>query len=341
MRNEFQKDLDNFMSNVPKRWLITGGGGFLGRHLISALSDRGCSIRSYSLDPPQNVVDLAERGVDIRHGDILDQPALLKALDGVDVVVHMAGEKRNPERFNLINQEGTRRVLTACQEAGIPHVIHISSAGVIGIPSGNFVSEETECRPQNDYEISKFEAEKTALEFHRRQGLPVTVLRPANVFGDLDPERHLLAMMRQVQKGRFRLIGRKEAWLNYVYAGDVADACLLTSQDPETASQVYSLSDPCPMTEFIVEVSKSLGVDPRLRRIPLFLAIGIAIGFKAASTVLRRPAPLSLEKIKSFRSPTIYRPDKLKKAFPSWPRFGWREGLKRTIAWYRAQGWLS
>jgi nucleoside-diphosphate-sugar epimerase len=329
------------MKALPARWLITGGGGFLGRHLISALGDRGCSIRSYSLDPPKNMEDLAERGVDIRHGDILDQPALREALGGVDVVVHMAGEKRNPERFNLINQEGTRRVLTVCQEAGIPHVIHISSAGVIGIPAGDLVTEETECRPRNDYEVSKFEAEKTALEFHRRRGLPVTVLRPANVFGDLDPERHLLTLMRQVQKGRFRLIGRKEAWLNYVYAGDVADACLLMSQDLGTAGQVYGLSDPCPMTEFITEVSKILGIDPRLRRIPLFLAIGIAIGFKAASTVLRRPSPLSLEKIKSFRSRAIYNPDKLKKAFPSWPRFGWREGLKRTIAWYRAQGWLS
>jgi len=329
------------MKPLPARWLITGGGGFLGRHLISALIDRGCSIRSYSLDPPQNIIDLAARGVDIRHGDILDQPALRKALDGIDVVVHMAGEKRNPERFNLINLEGTLRVLAACQEAGIPQVIHISSAGVIGIPAGDLVDEETECRPRNDYEVSKFEGEKAALEFHRRQGLPVTVFRPANVFGDLDPERHLLTLMRQVQKGRFRLIGRTEAWLNYVYAGDVADACLWISQDPETAGQVYGLSDPCSMSEFIVELSESFGVDPRLRRIPLFLAFGIAVGFKAASAVVRRPSPLSLEKIKSFRSRTIYSPDKLKKEFPSWPRFGWREGLKRTIAWYRAQGWLS
>jgi nucleoside-diphosphate-sugar epimerase len=328
------------MKAESARWLITGGTGFLGRHLILALKGRGCFIRSFSLDPPMKVTDVAKLGIELYHGDIQDRLAFQKALDGIDIVAHLAGEKRNPDKFNLTNIEGTQRVLTACLNAGISHVIHMSSAGVIGCAPDDLITEETACHPQNDYEASKYQAEQAALQFHRQQGLPITILRPANVFGDLDPERHLLTLMLQIQKGRFRLIGRKEAWLNYVYAGDVAEACFLVSQDPKTAGQVYGLSDPCRMTEFVEKISKMLEVNLRPRRIPVFIAYGIALCFKAASGVAHRSWPLTIDKIRAFQSQTIYSAAKFKKEFPNWPLFGWQEGIKLTISWYRAQGWL-
>jgi nucleoside-diphosphate-sugar epimerase len=146
--------------------------------------------------------------------------------------------------------------------------------------------------------------------------------------------------MRQVQNGRFRFIGRKEAWLNFIYAGDVAEACLLAAQEDRTVGQIYSVCDPCRLREVVEAVSEMLGVDLRQRRIPLGLAYGLAFGFKAVSTVIRRPWPLTFDKIAIFRSQTIHCADKLKNEFGNWPRFGWGEGVKRTLSWYRAQKWL-
>jgi nucleoside-diphosphate-sugar epimerase len=216
----------------------------------------------------------------------------------------------------------------------------MSSAGVVGCAPDKIITEETACRPQNRYEVSKYWAEKSAVDFYHKHRLPVTILRPANVLWDLEPEKHLLNLMRQLQNGRFRFIDRKEARLNYVYAGDVAEACLLAAQENRTVGQIYRVSDPCRLREFVEAVSKMFGVDLRQRRIPLGLAYGFALGFKAVSTVIRRRWPLTFDKIAIFRSQTIHCAEKLENKFCNWPRFGWGGGVKRTLSWYRAQEWL-
>ena len=325
---------------MPARFLVTGGTGFLGHHLLNTLKARGYFARSYSLDPPEKARDLEAIGIEIVRGDIFDDRTLRRALEGIDVVVHMAGEKRKPELCNVTNVEGTQSVLECCMKGNVKHLIHISSVGVVGRASSSIVAENAICHPGNPYEVSKYKAEEMALRFYHREALPITILRPANVFGDLDPDMHLLTLMRQIQKGHFRLIGRKDAWLNYVYAGDVAEACVLVHENPRAKGQVFNVSDPCRMSELIAEVSRILGIRNRFYTIPLSVAYIIAFGLTITSGFSNRNLPLSLSKIKAFRSRVIYSSEKIRSEFGAWPRFGWKEGVANTIAWFRIKGLL-
>src|SRR5258705_2832816 len=100
--------------------LVTGGGGFLGRHLVAALLDRGDRVVSYARG---SYPALAERGAESLRGDLADREALQRACRGVDVVFHVAAKAGiwgDAREFRRVNVEGTQNVLDACRAAGVP-----------------------------------------------------------------------------------------------------------------------------------------------------------------------------------------------------------------------------
>lgn len=312
----------------------------MGRHLVACLRAHGYTVRVLTRKLPDQLQDFINQGIEIIQGDIRDHTAVRQALDGVNIVFHLAGEKRKPQEFVAVNIEGTKNLLEACSTANIKRMVHVSSVGVIGLTTSEFITEETSCVPQNEYERTKYAAEQIALQFYLERKLPVTVIRPANVFGDLDPERQLLNLMCLIRSGQFRFIGDGNAMLNYVYAGDVAEACLLVSTRPSTIGQAYIVSDPCSLKEFVEVIAQELGVVTPRRRVPVWLAYAAAMGFEAASRTLGRSFPLTLNKVRAARSKHVYSSAKLRQECPGWPLIGWKEGLRRTIVWYQAQGLL-
>lgn len=324
----------------PPYCLVTGGTGFMGRHLVICLHTHGYRVRVLTRKPSDQLQDLMNQGIEIVQGDIRDHTAVRQALDGVDIVFHLAGEKRKPQEFASVNIEGTRNLLEACSTSNIKRVVHVSSVGVTGWVLNELITEEVPCCPQNEYERTKYAAEEIALQFYLERKLPLTVIRPANVFGDLDPEKQLLTLMRLIQSGQFRFIGDGNAMLNYVYVGDVAEACWLVSTQHSTIGQVYIVSDPCSLKEFVEVIARELGIATPHRRVPVWLAYAAAAGFEAASRTLGRSFSLTLNKVRAARSKQVYSSAKLRRECPGWPSIGWKEGVRRTVAWYRAQSLL-
>lgn len=274
-------------------------------------------------------------------GDLTDVSMCRQAMDGVDVVIHVAGAKRDPAHFWPVNVLGTQNMLAAAAEERVSRFVHISSVGVIGADplQARAFDENASCRPQNDHERSKWEAEKLVCQAGAR-GLPVTILRPANVFGDRDPERGLLRLIRTVLNGLFVYLGGRDVICNYVFVEDVAHACLALAEHPSAVGRVYHLSDTCTLGEFVDALADELGVArPRLQ-LPGSLA-------SLARTVLRAMRQLPglsqssvvaqlvfLNNQASFA--TIRLADELGFRCP----VGWRAGLGRVVSWYRAQGEL-
>ena len=171
--------------NRPLTILVTGGAGFLGINLIRFLLARGHA--AVSLDVvPFDYPDVRCR-VDAIQGDIRDERAVARAVEGVDAVVHAAAALPlyPPRDIYTTDVEGTRTVFAVAQRQRIERVVHISSTAVYGIPDHHPLVETDRLDGVGPYGQAKIQAEMIALEF-RARGMVIPILRPKSFIG---PER--------------------------------------------------------------------------------------------------------------------------------------------------------
>jgi nucleoside-diphosphate-sugar epimerase len=251
-------------------------------------------------------------------------------------VYHLGGEIRNAAAFNAVNAVGTQNLLATCQGTKLERFVHLSSTGVMGASGAGSVNESTPCHPKNEYERSKFTGEQIVLTACKKYQVPVTVLRPTIVFGEGSNKDHdsLARWLYTIQKGWFRFTGSGDAVANYVYVGDVVQACLLVAKNAKATGKVYIVSDSCSLCDFVSTATEFLGVKMP-GKLPTWLAYILAGGFQMAGKVARLSPPLTVGRVKALRNRVVYSSDKIRKELGFSPTVGWREGLRRTIEWYR------
>src|SRR5579884_129222 len=169
--------------------LITGGNGFLGRHLTLALQERGDSVRVLAL-PTEDTTWLEKRGVAVFRGDIRNPDVLTAPMHGTDVVFHLAGMIgvwRSMQDYYAVNVTGTENVCRAALKAGVRRLIHISSSMVYNLAIGRTVTEDDPLEPLDvPYAITKVEGEKLVQRMIAEDHLPAVIIRPAIIFGPGD-----------------------------------------------------------------------------------------------------------------------------------------------------------
>lgn len=314
--------------------LITGASGFIGSRVRTLLLRHDHQVRS--LDQRASA---GTDSTDTFVGDITDPGACHHAMHDVEVVVHLAGEKRSPDRFWPVNAQGTANLLSAALSGGVQRFVHISSVGVIGADplAACMVDEDAVCSPQTGYERSKWQAEQHVHQA-AAQGLPVTIVRPANLFGDHDPQRGLLRLIRSVRDRRFVYLGGREVICNYVFVEDVAHAIVALVEHPAASGRTYHLSDACRLEEFINALADELNVACPRWRLPDPVTALFRLTLRGARHVspLRRSPSLmrliALNNHANFATPRLK--NELGFSFP----VGWREGLTRVVGGYRDQG---
>jgi nucleoside-diphosphate-sugar epimerase len=321
---------------------VTGGSGFIGRHLVSALVKQGVHVRLLTRHPEALQQLWPENKVEPWAGDVTRPETLRGFAKDADVVFHLAGEIKNSTRFAMVNEMGTKNVLEACRDQELKKFMYLSSVGVIGAIGKGTIDEYTPCHPNNPYEKSKYAGERIALAAFKKYQVPVTVIRPTIVFGE-EPTRDrdsLLAWLTAIQRGWFRYIGFGDSVANYVYVGDVVQACLMAAETDRTVGEIYIVSDSCSLYEFVGAAAEFLGVKIP-EKLPTWLAYILAGGFQMAGKVARFSPPLTVSRVKALRNRVMYSSDKIQKELGFSPTVGWREGLRRTIAWYKQNNFLS
>ncbi|QQP92177.1 NAD-dependent epimerase/dehydratase family protein [Skermanella sp. TT6] len=280
--------------------LVTGGCGFLGRHLVAALLARGERVRvldtagSASLPP----------GVDAVIGSVTDASAVAQALDGMDRLYHLAGIPhlwlRDKSGFDQVNRVGTEIVLEQTARRNLDRIVHCSTEAVL-IPwpakGPRMVDENTRTGLDDmagPYCRSKFLAERAALEA-ARGGLPVVVVNPTALVGPGDPNgTPPTRMLRMLAAGAMPL--HLPCRLNLVDARDAALGHILAAEHGRIGERYILGGETVAMADLIDRVASLTGYSGRSRAIPGRLALAAAHASEwLADHVTHRPpqAPLT------------------------------------------------
>jgi UDP-N-acetylglucosamine 4-epimerase len=249
-------------SGPPRTWLVTGGAGFIGSHLVERLLGLGQRVRvldDFSTGHRANV-EAASAGAperfELLEGDIREPAACRAACEGVEVILHQAAlgsvprSIQDPATSHDVNVTGFLNVLAAARDAGVARVVYASSSAVYGDHPGLPKVEEATGRPLSPYAATKAADELYAHAFANAYGLETVGLRYFNVFGPRqDPQGAYAAVIPLWFKSLFGgdpaiLNGDGETSRDFSYVANVVQANLLaaTANDPRALRTVYNVA---------------------------------------------------------------------------------------------------
>jgi len=325
--------------------LVTGATGFIGSHLAETLISAGDQVRAL-VRATSDTGHLEQLGVERCTGDLTDPSGLERALEGVGRVFHCAAIVTDWDPQDLssaINIEGTAALADAALRAGVQKFVYVSTTEVYGHPDAP-VSEDAPYRYRGwPYCDTKIEAEKRVWEYHRR-GLPVTVLRPATVYGPRS-KSVVVEFVELLRSGQMMLIdgGRKTAGLCYVT--DLVDLMLQVGQAEVGLGRAYNVADGTAITwaEFTNGLAALLGLPPVRTSVPRRLAYPVGWLMEKLTGLRRgdhRPllTRMAVEFVGTHQGFSI---DRAWRELGFEPEVFLEEGLRLTGEWLREEGLLS
>jgi nucleoside-diphosphate-sugar epimerase len=274
-----------------ERVFVTGGSGFIGRHLLPRLRARGTVARALARSPAASAA-LSALGAEPVRGALHDLAALQSGMAGCSAVFHLAAHVREwgtVQEFLEANVQGTKNALDAARAAGVARFIHVGTEAVL-LGSGPLVGlDETRqpvAHPPGLYPWTKALAERAVLEASGG-ALATMVVRPRFVWGRGDTTL-LPKMVDAVRAGRFAWVGGGGQLTSTCHVENVCEG-LLAAADRGKAGEIYFVTDGEPVVtkEFVTAMLRTAGVDPGDRAVPLWLAVTLGALSEAAWRVLR------------------------------------------------------
>lgn len=226
------------------RFLVTGATGFIGKHIVPALRERGdvtLLVRETG-EPPFS-------GVRVVHGDVTRPETLSAAAAEADVILHMAAVSfvpdavRDPVGAFAVNATGTVNLLEAARASrSLRRFVFLSTGHVYGPAQYSPIDEEHPLRPNGPYGASKLAAESMVAAYHAAYGLPTTVLRTFNVYGPGQSERFLVpTIIQQLASGAAPKLGDGRPVRDFTYVGDFVDLLLRATEAPEAIGKALNV----------------------------------------------------------------------------------------------------
>jgi nucleoside-diphosphate-sugar epimerase len=243
-----------------KKYLVTGGAGFIGSHIVNALLERGEFVRildNFSSGKRENLAGLNqskhEGRIEILEGDLRDKLDVAQAVREIDAIFHEAAFVSVPESMEKpqdcfdVNITGTSNLFEAARKAGVHRAVIASSAAVYGDSDALPLIEDTVLRPLSPYAVSKCVDEMFASLYTQSFGLEVTALRYFNVYGPRQRPDSMYAsavpiFIDSLRNGRIiTVFGDGGQTRDLIYIDDIVRANLIASEHPSAAGQVFNI----------------------------------------------------------------------------------------------------
>lgn len=330
------------MNAQKTRVLVTGATGFTGGALVHKLVAQGCEVVAL-VRSSGNISALPKQGVSLVVGDITDRESVITAATGVEIIYHIAAVYRtagHPDSYyEAVNIGGVQNVIDAAKENHVTRTVHCSTIGVHGdikeIPS----DEESPFNPGDIYQRTKLAGEQlfaAAMD----AGLPGCIFRPGAIYGPGD--MRLLKMFRQIQRGFFPLFGGGQNLYHLSFIDDLTDGIILCGEHPHAVGERFILcsNEYGTLKELSAVIAAELNVKaPRLAPPigPLMLAARVC---EALCKPFGIDPPLHPRRVEFFAKSRAFSNTKARKLIGFEPRVGTREGVRKTIHWYRQNGYL-
>jgi nucleoside-diphosphate-sugar epimerase len=326
------------------RILVTGGTGFTGKALVRRLLNLGHTVVALDYKEGLKTRELREWGAEVVLGSVTDEAVVRQAMDGVEVVHHLAAAFREmnvPDRYYWeVNVQGTRNVLEAAFDQGVRKLVYCSTCGVHGNIDRPPGGEDAPIQPADYYQRTKYEAEPIVREFHQR-GLPSVILRPAAIYGPGDPERFLM-IFRRVARGTFPMFGDGRTFYHPLYIDNLVDAFVQAMADGAGDGEAYLIADDqyLEIEELVKRVGRALGVDVKIPHYPVWPVVAAGHVVEKACRPFGITPPIFPRRVDWYRQNRAFKIDKAKRDLGYQPKIGIDEGLRRTAEWYRQEGYL-
>jgi len=317
--------------------LVIGGAGFLGRNLIEALQD---SHDVLCLDTKMPDEQWRKKfNVNCEVADVSNKISFRNFFKDVDIVYHLAALLEKPkikkEFFWKVNFEGVKNSFELAKENNAKQFIYASTGSIGGPHKGFLPNEDSPYFAQSEYQKTKVESEK----FLSSQEFPVTIIRPELAYGPGD--MHHLGLYKAINGNRFFFIGTGEIIIQPTFFSDIVQGFLLVLNNQKAFRQKYIIAgdDMIPIRDFIEEIALQLDKKISPFFIPSFA--GRAAGyFGDFAEKIGIKFPLRSSTVNFFLVGNAYDNSKAKEELGFKPQVGFKEGIAKTVEWYREKNIL-
>jgi len=315
-----------------KRVLITGASGFIGSHTVESALERGYSVRVFlrynSTGYVGNLRFLGKKlkDIEIFWGDIMDYTSVLRAVKGVDYVIHLAAQIsvpysfQNPIDFAMNNVVGTTNILKASVECGISKFVYTSTSEIFG-GSDEPLNEDSLRIPKSPYSASKVGADAMVKSFFYTYDLNTLILRPFNTFGPRQSIRALIPwIIYQGLRSEKVKLGNLEPKRDFTYVKDTVEGILLAIEKETEGGDEINLGTgrSFSVMEVVEVVSKVLGKNLKVE----------------VEEKLKRPKKAEVFNLIADNS-------KAKRILGWEPKWSFEEGVRETVEYVRSLGDIS
>ena len=241
------------MNWSEKKVLVTGAGGFIGSHLTERLVELGAEVSAlvrYTSTGTWGWLDHSplKDQINVSLGDVLDQDAVLRLMDGIDTVFHLAAligipySYHAPLSYVRTNIEGSVNILQSAMRCNVQRVIQTSTSEVYGSAQTVPISEDHPLQGQSPYSATKIGADKIAESFYLSFGLPVVIVRPFNTYGPRQSARAVIpTIITQALRESAINLGNLEPTRDLNYVADTVEGFIKAAEASNAIGQVINL----------------------------------------------------------------------------------------------------
>ena len=328
---------------MTTRVLVTGATGFTGGHLCRRLVAEGYKVRAL-IRKGSDDQEFQKLGVELAWGDLRDPAALKSAVTGIETVYHIAAlfrpENVTRQDFWQVNVEGTRHLLDAAIESGVKRFVHCSTVGVHGDVKQPPATETTPYAPGDDYQDSKTEGEKLVRQYMESGKLPITIFRPAGIFGPGD--LRFLKLFKAIKQNQFFMLGSGEILYQLIYIDDLVEGIIRCATHDNAVGEIFILTGAKPITlnQFVAAIANVVEVPFPKLRLPVMPFYWAGYCCELICKPLGINPPLYRRRVDFFRKTRSFDVSKAQEKLGFTPATELKQALKLTAAWYEQQGYL-